>query len=140
MIDVYLEYESYKQKLYAAQKNFDEILKRKEELFDMTQPSSPGMGERVSGGEPRNKFDSYLITKEEENLDELLEEARGILEDRVILLESKREELKFSNNLYDKVYYYRYIENYRVNRISKLTNYSESQIFRILNKIKRQIC
>ena len=108
MRSIYLEYESYKQKLYAAQKNFDKILKRKEELFDMTQPSSPGMGEKVSGGEPRNKFDSYLITKDEENLDALLKEARDILEDRKILLESKREELKASKNLYDKIYYYRF--------------------------------
>ena len=139
MIDIYLEYEIQKQKLYAAQKKFDKILKRKEELFDMTQPSSPGMGEKVSGGEPRNKFDSYLIRKEEENLDALLKEAREILEDRKILLESKREELKASNNLYDKIYYYRYIENYRINRISKTVGYSEAQTYRILSKIKRQI-
>ena len=139
MIDVYLEYESYKQKLYAAQNNFDKLLKRKEELFDTTQPTSPGMGEKVSGGSPRNRFDSYLIQKEEENLDELLDEARDILEDRVILLESKLEELKASNNLYDKIYYLRYIENYKINRISMTVVYSEAQTYRILNRIKRQI-
>lgn len=139
MRSIYLEYESYKQKLYAAQKNFDKILKRKEELFDMTQPTSPGMGEKVSGGEPRNKFDSYLITKDEENLDALLKEAREILDDRKILLESKREELKASKNLYDKIYYYRFIEYYHVNRIARTVGYSEAQTYRILDKIKRQI-
>lgn len=139
MINVYLEYESYKQKLYAAQNKFDKLLKRKEELFDMTQPTSPGMGEKVSGGSPRNRFDSYLIQKEEENLDDLIDEARDILEDRVILLESKLEELKASKNLYDKIYYYRYVENYKINRIAKMVGYSEPQTYRILDKIKRQI-
>lgn len=139
MIDIYLEYESYKQKLYAAQNKFDKLLKRKEELFDMTQPTSPGMGEKISGGSPRNRFDYYLIQKEEENLDDLIDEARDILEDRVILLESKLEELKASKNLYDRIYYLRYIENYKINRIAKMVGYSEPQTYRILDKIKRQI-
>ena len=139
MIDIYLEYESYKQKLYAAQNKFDKLLKRKEELFDMTQPTSPGMGEKISGGSPRNRFDYYLIQKEEENLDDLIDEARDILEDRVILLESKLEELKASKNLYDRIYYLRYIENYKINRIAKMVGYSEPQTYRILDKIKRSL-
>lgn len=139
MEDIYLEYEICKRKLYAAQNKFDQILKRKEELFDMTQPSSPGMGDKVSGGERGNRFDAYLISKEEENLDALLKEARDILEDRKTLLASKKEELKYSNNLFDKIYYYRYIENFRIKRISKMTNYSESQIYRKLDTIKRNI-
>lgn len=139
MEDIYLEYEICKRKLYVAQNKFDQILKRKEELFDMTQPSSPGMGDKVSGGERGNRFDAYLISKEEENLDALLKEARDILEDRKTLLASKKEELKYSNNLFDKIYYYRYIENFRIKRISKMTNYSESQIYRKLDTIKRNI-
>lgn len=139
MEDIYLEYEICKRKLYAAQNKFDQILKRKEELFDMTQPSSPEMGDKVSGGERGNRFDAYLISKEEENLDALLKEARDILEDRKTLLASKKEELKYSNNLFDKIYYYRYIENFRIKRISKMTNYSESQIYRKLDTIKRNI-
>lgn len=139
-MDLYLEYESYKTKLHKAQKNYDKILCRKEELFRMTQPSPPNMeGERVTGGEAGNSFDTYLILKEKEKIDERLEEAKSILDGRKLLLETKREELKTSNNPYDKVYYYRFIEKWKVKQISKKMAYSEPQVYRMQKSIRERI-
>ena len=139
MRDVYLDYESYKLKLHLAQKDYDKILCRKEELFRMTQPSAVNMDdEKVSGGSPRNSFDSYLIIKEKENLDERLREAKEILDERKNLLETVKRELKESPNVHDKIYYLRYIEHYKVNRICRTVGYSEAQVYRILKIIREK--
>lgn len=139
-MDLYLEYESYKTKLHIAQKNYDKLLCRKEELFRMTQPSPPNMeGERVTGGESGNSFDTYLILKEKEKIDERLEEAKSILDGRKLLLETKLEELKTSNNPYDKIYYYRFIEKWKVKRISKKIAYGEAQVYRMQKMIREKI-
>ena len=136
---IYIEYEVSKKGYYDAQKRYEELLNKKERMFDKTQPASVGMGEKVSGGVRANAFDSYVIEKEESNIDAFLKEARDLLKDREVLVEAKRRELEGSNNIFDKVYYYRYVLNWRVKRIARQVGYSEAQAYRILKSIKSKI-
>ena len=57
------------------------------------------------------------------------------MEDREHLLKIKLEELRASNNVEDKIYLLRFIDRVRVFRIAKMIGYSESQVYRILEKI-----
>ena len=137
---IYIEYVEYKQKYYAAQKKYNEILNEKEKLFAKTQPSAiPTDKEIVSGGKPSNAFDNYLIAKEKKKIDERLEEANSILEDREKLLKLKEEELRHSKDWHDKIYTYYYIDKLSVTKIGMRVPYSRAQIFRILRIIKKNI-
>lgn len=137
---LYVTYEQFKVKYYETQKQYNEILNEKEQLFLKTQPKATKFDkERVTGGVSTNTFDEYLIEKEKKQIDERLEEVKIILEDRKKLLELKREELKASNNIQDKIYYYRYIDKMRVEKIGRLVGYGEAQVYRILRIIKNNM-
>lgn len=68
-----------------------------------------------------------------------LKEAKLIMLERAYLLRLKREELYKSNELYDKVYYLRFVKKLKINNISQFTNYSVRQINRILKEIKDKL-
>lgn len=137
---IYAIYEEYKNKYYETQKEYDNVLTEKEKLFMMTQPSSSKFDkERVSGGATDNTFDKYVILKEEKKIDQRLQEVKSILDDRKKLLKLKEEELKASTNIYDKVYRYRHIDKMKVYKIAKLVGYSEAQVYRILDRIRKSL-
>lgn len=137
---LYEEYELYKNKYYEAQKKYNEILSEKEELFARTQPKSTSYDkEFVNGGKPSNNFDNYLVKKEKKQIDQRLEEARSILEDRKKLLELKEEELRLSKNWLDIIYIYYYIEKLSARKIEKRIPFSKTEICRKLKIIRENI-
>lgn len=137
---LYKEFDECRKKFYEAQKNYDEILAKKEVLF--VKAISKGINyesERVTGGNPVNSFDEYLITKEKLQLDERLNEAKSILTDRNHLLVLKEQELRSSTAIPDKIYTYRYIDNMKIYKIARLVGYGEAQIYRILKSIRNNL-
>ena len=135
----YVAYEIYKNKYYEAQLKYNEILSEKELLFNTTQPRASKTDTDKQGGKKDNIFDSYLIAKEQRQIDKRLKEVKSILRDRERLLKLKEEELINSNNLYDRIYKYKYMEKMKVFKICKLIGYSEAQIYRILKTIKTNL-
>jgi DNA-directed RNA polymerase specialized sigma subunit len=137
---VYIDYEIYKCKYLEIQIQYNEILTEKENLFTKTQPNAIRYDKvQVQGGTYGNGFDEYLIAKEKEQIDERLAEARQLLEDREKLLELKEKELRASKDKLDLIYCMRYVDNKRPYAIARCLNYSESQIYRILDKIQKEI-
>jgi len=137
---VYIDYEIYKCKYLEIQIQYNEILTEKENLFTKTQPNAIRYDKvQVQGGTYGNGFDEYLIAKEKEQIDERLAEARQLLEDREKLLELKEKELRASKDKLDLIYCMRYVDNKRPYAIARSLNYSESQIYRILDKIQKEI-
>lgn len=137
---IYISYEEYKNKYYEAQKKYDEVLCEKESLFAITQPKATTYDkELVSGGNPSNTFDEYLIKKEAKQIDERLEEARSILKDRERLLKLKEEELKSSSHPYDKTYYNRCIKNKTPNQIAILIPCDRATVYRYMQEIERNL-
>lgn len=134
---VYVQYERLKQKYLISQNNYDELIKDKEDLFATTQPKNQKYDQdRVSGGQTDNIFDRYLVRKQEIFLEERLEEARTILEDRKRLLDLKREELENSEDVTDRVYYLKHIKRVKNKEIAKQIGYSTAQTNRILKDIR----
>ena len=137
---IYVEYHEYKNKYYAAQKEYDKILSEKERLFSKTQPGSIDYSkEPTSGGERKNAFDTFVINMENKQIDEKLEVARSILEDRTKLLKLKEEELRLSDNPYDKIYYYKFVKCLSPYKMKRYVGYEASQIYRILEKIEKKL-
>ena len=135
---LYIEYELYKNKYYEAQKKYNEILNEKEELFARTQPKATQItGEKTAGGKHINTFDDYLIQKEKKNIDKRLEEIKSILDDRERLVRLKEQELRASNNSFDKIYRARYIDKLTIEKTARISSYSRSQVFNILKEIRK---
>lgn len=134
---VYVQYERIKIRYLISQNNYEELIKDKEDLFATTQPKTQKYDQdRVSGGQSDNVFDRYLSRKQEIFLEERLEEARTIVEDRRRLLEMKREELECSEDAADRVYYLRFIKRAKTKEISDQIGYSIAQTNRILKDIR----
>ena len=146
---IYLEYEDYLFKYKEAQKAYESILTEKESLFQRTQPKST-MGEYERefdksfsvggvGGSKVNLIEEYVIEVEEKHINERLEAARSILDDRAALLSQKEQELRKSKRIDDELYILRYLENKRIKDIARMLNYSEPQIYRRLKHIRQKI-
>lgn len=136
---LYQEYEVFKLRLSETQMRYNKILSEKENLFARTQPQGINFGDRVSGGEYVNAFDRYLIDKEKSKIDERLAEVKSILDDRKELMSLKEEEIRSSKDPECKIYCLRYIDRVRVYKIPKMVSYSEAQVYRFLNIIKKSI-
>lgn len=134
---VYVQYERIKHRYQQAQDNYEELIKEKEDLFAKTQPKGQAYDQdRVSGGQSYNVFDRYIIEKDKKRIEERLEEARAIMEDRKTLLELKRTELERSDDVMDRIYYLKYIKRVKNKYICDQVGYSKAQVARYLKRIK----
>lgn len=138
---IYIEYNAYRKKYQEAQRNYNEILSEKEKLFSLTQPRSVDTSqEGIKGGfKPSNPFDEYLMLKEKERLDERLNEAKSILEDRERLLNMKKAELMQSNHVEDKIFRMKFIERLKPKHIAGKVGYSEVHVYRLIKKIRKNL-
>lgn len=135
---LYVEYEKYLNRYRSTQAKVDEILTEKEAIFLKTQTQGIRYDlEKITGGAYTNIFESYVINLEKKKIDERLQEAKSLLEERKMLLDMKERELRNSKELYDKIYRMRYIDNLSPYNIGERIGYSTSQVYRILDKINK---
>ena len=135
---VYLEYERFKARYRLTQDLYSEILAEKEELFGRTQPrTAPTDKDRVSGGSDANVFESYVIEMESKRIDERLTIVKSILDERHGLLRLKEQELRESKDIPDRIYCYRHLDHKRIKWIARKVNYSEAQVYRHLDAIRK---
>ena len=131
---IYEEYEAIWSKIRKIEKELFDLINKRDELFDMTQPKSSKFDkEIVDGKNPINTIEQYVIQKEYMN--EKINQLNQTLDDRYQILRRKRDELRQSKNIYDRIYVYYCIERLSIVKISYLTNYSQSQIYRKLEKM-----
>lgn len=137
---LYVEYEKCKQNYLLSQEEYDKILREKEALFFKTQPGSTTYDkEIVVGGSVSNKFDEYLMQKDNKRIDERLKEAKELLEERELLFKMKERDLKESKDIEDMIYVYSFIYKLATRKIEQRVAYSQSSITRKLKKIKKNI-
>lgn len=136
---VYLDYLDIQNKYILSMQEVDKILNEKELLFQRTQPKSPVMDqERVSGGSPENKIESYIIELERKKIDERLKRAKEIMNDRHELYLLSLESLRRSKDKYDIIFVLKWMDGKSAREISKRMHYSESHVYRMINKIKKK--
>ena len=132
---IYEEYELIWSTIRKKEKELFETINKRDELFQKTQPKSSKFDkEKIDSKKFKNMMEEYVIEKE--YLDEKIVQLNITLDDRYQVLKRKRDELKQSKNIYDRIYYLRYIERLSVYRISILIGYSKEQTYRYLKKIK----
>ena len=137
---VYQEYVRCKREYEKSIKILMELLDEKTLIFMKTQPKSPVTDyERIDGGERKNKNEEYVSELEEKRIDERIENAKNTLSGRNLILMSIQDDLRLSKNKYDMVYCCRWLDGMRTGDISRYLNYSESHVYRIIKKIKKDI-
>lgn len=113
-----------------------QILDEKELIFQRTQPKAmKNDGDKVKGGQTGNPLEDYAIEIEERRINERLEEAKSLLNDRELLMRKKELELRFSTNIYDKIFCMRVLDNMDIKDISEKIAYSESHTYRMVKKM-----
>lgn len=122
----YIVYEKLKNKYSKFQKLYDKTLKEKEDLLSKAQ--------LIIAKNDSDAFDKYLQT--EKKINKVLNEMKNVLEERRNMLNLKIEDLRNSKSFLDKIYTMRYIDHVSVRKIAQDQYYSESQIYRILGKIR----
>jgi len=136
---VYPEYEEYKRKYQYFLNRFNQILSRKEDMLMKTLPSAIRYDkDHVQSSPSSNVLDEYVIALDETQIDSELAKVKELIEDRGRLLDLKEKQLRDSQHINDRVYVMKYLEGYSVNRISKVLNYSRTQVYRILDEIKKR--
>lgn len=135
----YLEYERYKVKYNGLQWRFSQILLEKEKLFTKTQPDAIRYDkDKIQSSVSGNMLDNYVISLEEKKIDQKLSILRKSLKNWQTLLDLKERELRRSKSMSDRIYVLKYIDGQEVSKIAGLTNYSKSQIYRILRQIEKR--
>lgn len=136
---IYLEYHLLKQRYKDALTLVDSILTEQEEIFTKALPNAISYEEKVVTSKSGNVLESYVIAKEKRHIDERLVEAKRILAERKSLLKEKESELRDSKQIYDVIYTLRYIDRMPVWKICRSTHYSDRQVYRIMNAIRKEI-
>ena len=132
---IYEEYEDIWNKIRKKEKELFELINKRDELFLKTQPKSSKYDkEKVDSKKTRNMMEEYVIQKE--YLNERIMQLNIALDDIYQVLKRKRDELRQSKNIYDRIYYYRIIERLSMYKIATLIGYSKEQTYRYFKKMK----
>lgn len=135
-MEKYIEYERIKDRYNNFQALFAQILLEKERLLTKTLPNAIRYDrDPVITSVDGNPLEDYMIAVEDKGLEEKLNNYRQNLKDWGILLSIKETELRQSKLKHDRVYVLRIIEGYNIGKVARITNYSKSQIYRILKQI-----
>lgn len=133
---IYEEYEAIRKRIHEKEEKLFKLLDKRDKIFSMTQPKSSKFDkELVDGKKPINTIEEYIIQDEQQQLSIQITQLNMLLDDWYQALKRKRDELKQSKNIYDRIYYLKYIERLNVYKISFLIGYSKEQTYRYLKKI-----
>lgn len=136
---IYIEYEQYRCKYLDLQEQFNHFLTEKERILTKTLPNAIRYDkDKTSSSLDGNPLEDYVIELEESKVDESLDRIRQLLEDRERLLHLKEKELRMSQDAYDRIYRMKYLDCMGINKIAKIMHYSRSQVYRILENIKKR--
>lgn len=139
---IFLEYELCKRRYDDAKQKVEDILLEQEWLFSKTQPQAIryDRDKVITSGYPENQLENYVVEKERRKIESRLQEAKRIMDQRREYLKRCESDLRASKDIQDTVYAYRYIDRMSVYRICRKTGYSKSQMYRILDNIRDEIC
>ena len=136
---IYPEYEQYKARYNDLQNIFASFLLEKESLFTKTLPNAIRYDkDRVQSSIDGNLLESYVIKLEDSRIDEKLDHVRQTLQDWEILLDAKERDLRKSQDKYDRIYTFKYLDGYGIKKICKIMNYSRAQTYRMIGQIEKK--
>ena len=138
MEELFLEYELLKRECKLAKKEYDKALEKKAEYYYSVLPGASDTSKELIKIECTNdKFLNYTIRIQE--IDSEIDVRKNLYGNLSYRLKLKEIELRNSKELLDKIYTYRYLDRYKVNKIARLVEYSRAQLYRKLDEIDKKV-
>ena len=135
-------------------KRYSDYLRAQDELnrvldewilaFQKTQPKATTYGDKVQSFDTHARAEEYVIEVEERHIYQRIKDAKTIIEGKAELLKIAEQEVRKSKNIWDIIYTLKWVDGKRPKDIYREldlmgTNYSQSQIYEIIRRIKAQI-
>lgn len=136
-MELFVEHYRLNEEYKEAKKEFDKALEKKSQLLYSVVPKSANFENELVKGSSSNKFLNYTIKMEE--IDKEINVRRNLRDVLAYRLKLKEIELKKSDNILNKVYYFKFVERMKVKYISIKINYSKEQTYRFLKKIAEDL-
>lgn len=136
--ELFVEYELLKRECKAAKRDYDKALEKKAEYYYSVLPGASDTSKELIKTECTNdKFLNYTIKIQE--IDSEIEVRKNLYGNLSYRLKLKEIELRNSKELLDRIYTYRYLDRYKVNKIARLVEYSREQTYRKIREIDKKI-
>lgn len=137
---LYLEYHELLKKYKNAEKIYYNALDKKSSLLYLVEPHAVQAKEIINSLSMTNPDEKIIMyVSQIEEVDKLINETRNNKDALNYELNKKEILLKNSQNIYDKIYYFKYIRGKRVNDFYRLINYSKRQIYRFIDEINKSL-
>lgn len=137
---LYLEYHELLKKYKNAEKIYYNALDKKSSLLYLVEPHAVQTKEIINSLSMTNPDEKIIMyVSQIEEVDKLINETRNNKDALNYELNKKEILLKNSQNIYDKIYYFKYIRGKRVNEFYRLINYSKRQIYRFIDEINKSL-
>lgn len=137
---LYVEYHDLLKKYKSAESSYYKALDKKSKLLYSVEPHATQIKELMvdySYDNPDKAIIDYTV--EIDSINELINTTRNNKDVLDYELRKKEKELRYSHNIYDRVYVYKWLERKRVREYYRLLNYSRRQIYRFIDEIKEKL-
>lgn len=137
---MYLEYNELLKKYKVAERNYNETLEEKSKLILAVLPKATQAKEiMVSGTHPSPDTDLINYASKIDDVDKLINQSRNTRDMLNYELKKKLNQMRESEDVYDKIYIYRWIEHKSVYKFYKLVGYSRPQVYRFITEMKEKL-
>lgn len=137
---MYIEYNELLKKYKVAERNYNEALEEKSKLILAVLPKATQAKEiMVSGTHPSSDLKLINYTSKIDEVDKLINQSRNTRDMLNYELKKKLNQMRESEDVYDKIYIYRWIEHKSVYKFNRLLGYSARQIYRYIDEMKEKL-
>ena len=137
---MYLDYHELLKKYKEACRNYNEALEKKSKLILAVIPGSSKIKQvMVDSNTTYSELNLLNYTDEMDEVDKLINQSRNTKDMLNYELKKMENEMKSSNEILDRVYYYKWIEHKKPRQFNRLINYSIPQTYRFIDEIKSNI-
>ena len=135
---MYLEYHELLKKYKEAKSEFYEALEKGSKIALAVMPKSSQIKEVVVVGGNSSSDDKLIDYAENRaKLDDIINRSRNDMNILDYHLKKMALEMKDNGDIYDRIYYYKWIEHMSVYKFNKLIGYSVRQTYNLINEMKK---
>ena len=137
---MYLEYHELLKKYKEAKSEFYEALEKGSKIALAVMPKSSQIKEVVVVGGDFSSDDKLINYAENRaKLDDIINRSRNDMNILDYHLKKMALEMKDNGDIYDRIYYYKWIEHMSVYKFYRLIGYTPRQIYRYISEIKNNL-
>lgn len=137
---MYIEYHNLYKEYKQASRKYDEATEKGMKLTLAVLPKASQMKEvMVSGGNISSDLKLLEYASEIEKVDKLIKQTKNTRDSLENDLKERAIKLKEEGDIYDKIYYYKWIEHKSVYKFNRLVGYSVRQVYNYIGEMKEKL-